>query len=136
MASPFPANAVLTFAIATGITTDSRSGNKIPITEEISFKAYLKSDYAPRGVYRGSETAGGLDEAEEPLRGYVVEAPDGSSNLPAGIRHLAKGAAILTDPVTGEQRSGIFTLFRQTPSPFGVEASTGAKISGIFRFTG
>lgn len=130
MASPFPANAVLVFQVSDGtMTTDPKTGNKKPGTEAIELKAYLNSDSRPRGLFYP-----GLDEAEEPLRGYIVEAPDGSSNLPSGIGHLSKGQVTITDPVTGATKSGIFTLYRGTPSPFGVEAATGAKISGVFRF--
>ncbi|MBW4692205.1 MAG: hypothetical protein KME27_10610 [Lyngbya sp. HA4199-MV5] len=125
MASPFPSNAVLTFSVATGaIATDPRTGNKQPATLTVTVKAYLKPDSRPRGLFYP-----GIDESDEPLSGRLTN----PSTVPNGVGHLSKGWAVITDPVTKDTQSGWFTLYRGTPSPFGVEAALGAKVSGIFR---
>src|SRR5579885_3107981 len=125
MGSPFPANAVLTFSVATGpLVTDPRTGAKVPAVLPVTVKAYLRSDTRPRGLFYP-----GIDEADEPLSGRFVD----PSTVPDGIGQLSKAWAVITDPVTQKTQSGWFTLYRGTASPFGTEAALGAKVSGTFR---
>ncbi|GEM_PF-2840520 len=125
MGSPFPANAALTFSAAIGpLTTEPRTGARVPGALTIEVKAYLKPDNRPRGLFYP-----GIDEAEEALTGRFVN----PSTVPTGVGHLSKAWAVITDPVTKQTQAGWFTLYRGTAGPFRVEASLGAKVTGVFR---
>ncbi len=133
MASPFPTNAEITFSVASGTMTADSRGNPIPAVMTVTIAAYLSPKGTPGVGNPRSRYNPGVDESEETLSGRVTDNPDGESFLPEGIDHLSKGWATITDPVTGKTKSGYFTLYRGTPSPFGVEAALGASISGIFK---
>lgn len=129
MPSPFAGytNSTLQFSIPSGeLLTDPATGNRYPGAISTTISAFLKSD---KSRDQNNLYYPGLDESEERLSGYATN----PTLLPVGVGHLSRAWATITDPVTKRTKSGYFTLYRGTPSPFGVEAVTGAVLKGIFK---
>lgn len=119
--SPFPANAILTFSIASGqLTVDPNTGNVTPVTEPLTIKAYLK----PANVQanKAPSPAPGVSQVSEEMQGYAVD----PMAMPIQIGNLAEADAIV------DGKSGRFIVRIPTQSAFDVNLVTGDRIYGLF----
>jgi hypothetical protein len=123
MSSPFGflQNATLSIPVTTdAMGVDPTTGNVLPQTEILLVKAYLKPDRRPRGIFYP-----GIDETEEPMKGYSVE----PQQLPDTVKSYTKVEAVISGI------KGIFTLILPTPEPTApiVNPVTGIPITGLFK---
>ncbi|MGG6295294.1 hypothetical protein ACQ4M4_12965 [Leptolyngbya sp. AN02str] len=125
MASPFPANATLTFQVPVGEPGIDTLGNMTQATEPFVAQVYFRE-----AKNRGS-TSNVAEESERvsrlQLEGRLVE-PD---SLPANVS--VKAAAVLRDlGGVATELDGDFFLEESLGSAFGTSAVLGAPIRGYF----
>lgn len=122
MTSPFPANAILTFSVASGqLTVDPATGNVTPATEPLTIKAYLKPSNV-QGNKAPQVSTPGVSAATEEMQGYAVD----PMVMPLRINNLAEADAII------DSKAGRFIIRIPTQSAFGVNDVTGDRIYGLF----
>ena len=113
----YKANAILTFRISSGLTTDPDTGNAIATTTAVVVKALLRKTPIDPNKYR----LPGVDTTAIFMTGRAL-APSG---LPASVRGLRAEAAI-------GGLSGTFTLLPTVQSAFGFQQPVGDAIEGWF----
>jgi len=137
MASPFPANATLTFLVPTGEPDINDLGEPVAMVEEWVVQCYLRAQN--RTAQPKAVEAGEMPRIY--IKGRIVSVSVGGveripAALPATVQVGAKATATINDlggfaaPVTGD-----FYLEMAIASAFGTSAALGAPIEGYLTQT-